>query len=104
MRPAAADAVSLGRGELVAAGRHFELIAAVLGEGALIAAGIERTLLAIPDHLDAGRVDALPFEVALGGSGATIAQRQVVFIGTQLVGLTTDPKLDARVGDEDGRL
>src|SRR4051794_5045307 len=92
----------LSSGQL--AGGHLELVAPVLRPGGLAFAASGRALLAVAHRFQARLGNAALAEVALGGGGASLAERHVVLVRTALVGIASNADPHARVAAENGDL
>src|SRR4051812_33559623 len=82
---------------LAGAVRDGRVAVTVLGPGLFGRAGVDRTLLAERDRLDAGARDALGDQEVTHGVGAAGAESQVVFAGAAFVGAAFDADLHGRI-------
>src|SRR5213079_1766549 len=79
------------------AGLDQEVAAPVLLPARVVVLAAQRSLLAVTDDRDAGRLDALGHEVVHRGLRAPLAERQVVLVGAPLVAVSLDEKEVIRV-------
>src|SRR5216683_811112 len=76
---------------------HDKVAAAVLLPAGFVALHAEGLFFAVADSADAVGADAQRNHVLLDGSGATVAERKVVFSGTALIAVAFDDDLDLRM-------
>src|SRR5215470_9936920 len=74
-----------------------EVVPAVLRPAALVVLSAHRPFLAVGDHGDAIRSDALGLQVAHGRLGTALAEGQVVLVGATLVAVAVDPNELVRI-------